>query len=163
MDEATANVDPATDDVIQKTINTEFEHCTVLTIAHRLKTIINSDRIMVLGKVRLSFSTVHFQTVHFFDRPLSRPSTFLTVPIQKWVGANFEKDSGCIVEFDHASKLLQNDDSVFKGMVDESKDRAQLYNTMNRPEVNRMKPEVTTEEKEIEETKKDVVSQKTSF
>ena len=52
VDEATANVDPTTDDVIQKTINTEFEHCTVLTIAHRLKTIINSDRIMVLGKVR---------------------------------------------------------------------------------------------------------------
>ena len=45
-------------------------------------------------------------------------------------------DSGCIVEFDHASKLLQNDDSVFKGMVDESKDRVQLYNTMNKPEVN---------------------------
>ena len=52
VDEATANVDPTTDDVIQKTINTEFEHCTVLTIAHRLKTIINSDRIMVLGNVR---------------------------------------------------------------------------------------------------------------
>ena len=55
VDEATANVDPTTDDVIQKTINTEFEHCTVLTIAHRLKTIIQSDRIMVLGKV-LDFS-----------------------------------------------------------------------------------------------------------
>ena len=52
------------------------------------------------------------------------------------------KDSGCIVEFDHASKLLQNDDSVFKGMVDESKDRVQLYNTMNKTEVNREKPEV---------------------
>ena len=48
-------------------------------------------------------------------------------------------------------------------MVDESKDRTQLYNTMNRPEVNRMKPEVKREEKEIEETKKDVVPQKTSF
>ena len=45
-------------------------------------------------------------------------------------------DSGCIVEFDHASKLLQNDDSVFKGMVDESKDRVQLYNTIRKPEVN---------------------------
>ena len=48
-------------------------------------------------------------------------------------------------------------------MVDESKDRAQLYNTMNRPEVNRMKPEVTTGEKVTEETKMDVVPQKTSF
>ena len=57
VDEATANVDPTTDDVIQKTINTEFEHCTVLTIAHRLKTIIQSDRIMVLGKV-LDFSVL---------------------------------------------------------------------------------------------------------
>ena len=81
VDEATANVDPATDDVIQKTINTEFEHCTVLTIAHRLKTIINSDRIMVLGKVRLRLPTVHFQTVyfsivHFLSRPHFRPFTF---------------------------------------------------------------------------------------
>ena len=48
-------------------------------------------------------------------------------------------------------------------MVDESKDRAQLYNTMNKPEVNRKKPEVTTDEKATEETKEDVVPQKTSF
>ena len=37
-------VDPNTDSGIQETINSEFEHCTVLTIAHRLKIIINSDR-----------------------------------------------------------------------------------------------------------------------
>ena len=39
-------------------------------------------------------------------------------------------DSGNIVEFDHGSLLLEDDESIFKGMVDESKDRKQLYNSL---------------------------------
>ncbi|CAO3650121.1 unnamed protein product [Cunninghamella blakesleeana] len=61
MDEATASVDFDTDRLIQKHITTEFSDSTILTIAHRLATVINYDRIMVL----------HHGNLLEFDSPMN--------------------------------------------------------------------------------------------
>lgn len=72
LDEATSNVDKETDQVMQKIIREEFRAQTIITIAHRLDTIMDSDRIAVFDSGRLVE----------FDRPgalLGRESVFKTL------------------------------------------------------------------------------------
>nr|CDJ98206.1 ABC transporter domain containing protein [Haemonchus contortus] len=77
LDEATAAVDVTTDSLIQTTIRQEFTQSTVFTIAHRLNTIMEYDRVMVL-------------------------------------------ENGRIIEFDSPQTLLEDRDSAFAKMVQDS-------------------------------------------
>ncbi|KAF8938986.1 hypothetical protein BGZ58_010986 [Dissophora ornata] len=77
LDEATSAVDLQTDLLIQETIKKNFANCTVLMIAHRLNTIIECDKILVM-------------------------------------------EDGRVVEFEHPTKLIQNNDGHFYKLVSQS-------------------------------------------
>jgi ATP-binding cassette subfamily C (CFTR/MRP) protein 4 len=76
LDEATANVDTKTDAIIQKALREQLVDCTVLTIAHRLNTIMDYDRVLVIGGGE----------VKEFDRPsqlLLKPNSLFRQMVDK--------------------------------------------------------------------------------
>lgn len=56
LDEATASVDPETDQLIQSALQTAFADATLFTVAHRLNTIANYDKIMVMDSGEVNYS-----------------------------------------------------------------------------------------------------------
>jgi ABC-type multidrug transport system fused ATPase/permease subunit len=84
MDEATASIDEATDQLVQEMIRTEFKATTVITIAHRLNTIVSYDKILVLDKGEIAE----------YEKPftlLNDDKSFLSKIVSK-VGGRYKKE-----------------------------------------------------------------------
>ena len=86
-DEATASIDQRTDQLIQKLIKTELRNTTVLTIAHRLNTIIEYDKIMVLKNGRKVEEGSPYELLenhgYFFDFVKEGGSRYLDMMLEK--------------------------------------------------------------------------------
>ncbi len=67
IDEATANLDKKTDELIQKIIADKFQDRTVLTIAHRLNTVAKSDRILVLDEGVIINLDTPSNILHYYE------------------------------------------------------------------------------------------------
>jgi ATP-binding cassette, subfamily C (CFTR/MRP), member 1 len=84
MDEATAAVDVETDSAIQKTIREEFAYATCLTVAHRLNTILDSDKVMVMDKGKV----IEYDTP---QRLLSNPQSSFFSLVENWESSQREE------------------------------------------------------------------------
>ena len=103
---ATASVDVETDKVLQETIRTEFADRTILTIAHRINTIMDSDRILVLsaGKV------VEFDAPENVDNPslrlLINPFSHLLIIVVSYYGTKILYSMASCGNQDYCRRLL---------------------------------------------------------
>ncbi|CAL8141283.1 unnamed protein product [Orchesella dallaii] len=80
LDEATASIDMKTDELIQETIRSTFKECTILNVAHRLHTVLDSSRILVLDRGEI----IEFDT----------PTALLANPKSHFYG--MAKDAGIV-------------------------------------------------------------------
>lgn len=98
-----ASVDPETDNKLQRMIRAEFQEATIITIAHRLETIMDSSRILVLDEVQYN------------RRPLALASGGKAKHSH---AMHCDRAQGKVVEFGTPAQLLEEKSGVFAGMVD---------------------------------------------
>lgn len=77
MDEATASIDSQTDSLIRHTVRMAFRHSTVLIIAHRMETVMDCDRVLIMKNGIIS--------------EFEKPSTLLSDPKSEFYGLVYSK------------------------------------------------------------------------
>ena len=105
LDEATSSIDFATDKKIQQTIREEFTNSLLITVAHRLRTVIDYDRLIVLDKGQVRRCPTR-----------RRDNTLTTIQV---------------VEFDTPLNLIEKEDGIFRSMCLKSGQFAELEAAAN--------------------------------
>lgn len=106
-----------TDELIQKTIRKEFAECTIFTIAHRLNTIMDSDRYTMavyLCRILLKYAAFHICYVPFLIQWVVHSFNYYLYRILVLA-------DGKIMEYDKPANLLRNPSSYFYSMAKDAR------------------------------------------
>ncbi|KAL2550605.1 ABC transporter C family member 10 [Forsythia ovata] len=95
LDEATASIDNATDFILQKTIRTEFADCTVITVAHRISTVVDCTLVLAIS------------------------DDFILCEYSNQAYAILNMNAGKLVEYDQPKNLMKREDSLFGRLLKE--------------------------------------------